>query len=178
MPWSFFSEQYCLAGHPQRFWFPLPVRELRYVQLLKQSLTGSKNELHVLSGGGGYSHAFVLETASEILELDYALLYPLCLLGWEGIPWLKLHKGKRSKCTPVISPDLEATSSSLLPNFKYEPMEPERNPRKILQGTSLSDISSSLDYFFLNPKSLFPLPFRKVFLSPLSDWSRELMTSK
>ena len=156
MPWSFFSEQYCLAGHPQRFWFPLPVCELRYVQLLKQSLTGSKNKLRVRSGGGCYSHASVLRTASEILELAYALLYPLCLLGWEGILWLKLHKGKRSKCAAVISPDLEATSSSFLPNFKYEPMEPERNPRKILQRTSLSDISSSLDFFFF--KSQIPLP--------------------
>lgn len=156
MPWSFFSEQYCLAGHPQRFWFPLPVHELRYVQHLKQSLTGSKNELRVLSGGGCYSHAFALETASEILELVYALLYPLCLRGWEGILWLKLHKGKRSNYAPVISPDLEATSSSFLPNFKYEPMEPERNPRKILQRTSLADISSSLDYFFF--KSQIPLP--------------------
>ena len=57
------------------------MHELRYTQHLKQSLPGSKNELRVLDGGGCYSHAFVLGTASEILDLVYALLYTLCPPG-------------------------------------------------------------------------------------------------
>lgn len=79
----------------------------------------------------------------------------------EGILWPKLHKGKRSTCSPVISPALYLQQFS--PKLKYEPVEPERNPKKILQRTSLSDISSSPDYFFLSPSPSFHFYLEKCF---------------
>ena len=136
------------------------MRELRYVQHLKQGLPGRKNQLRVLAGGGGCSHALVLGTASEILDLVYALPYTLCPQA-EGILWPKLHKGKRSTCSPVISPALYLQQFS--PTLKYEPVEPERNPKKILQRTSFSDISSSPDYFFLSPSPSFHFYLEKCF---------------
>lgn len=172
MPWSFFSEQYCLAGRPQRFLVSSACAWIKVCTTLETESTGQEEPVACPCW---WWWLFTCTCSRDCqwntgLGLCFAL-YPLPP-GWGH----SLTKAARDRIALrwLVLPG--SAYSSVLPNLSMSPWNQKGIQKNFCIGLlSLKFLLPRL-FFFKAQIPLSTSTWKSV--SSLSDWSLEEMTSK